>query len=68
MGSGEESLDLAAPPWSTLLDPPRLCPSWLPPAGRSGAALTCRGSTTSATQIMTTTSSWDGQILGVTSP
>ncbi len=31
-------------------------------------ALTCRGSTTRATQIITTTSSWDGQICGVTSP
>lgn len=30
--------------------------------------LTCRGSTTRATQIITTTSSWDGQICGVTSP
>lgn len=33
-----------------------------------GGGLTCSGSTTRATQIMMTTSSWDGQILGVTSP
>lgn len=31
-------------------------------------SLTCRGSTTRATQIIMTTSSWDGHMRGVTSP
>lgn len=49
------------------------CPAWVSPSAPSsrgglGWEPTCSGSTTSATQIMTTTSSWDGQILGVTSP
>lgn len=34
----------------------------------TSCGVTCNGRTTSATQIMMTTSSWEGQIRGVTSP
>lgn len=66
-------LGLAAPPWSTSPAPssgfaPHGPSGGCPLMAGMGAGLTCRGSTTSATQIMMTTSSWDGQILGVTSP
>lgn len=52
-------------PWAGL---PRAGLGWGSLPTLSCWGLTWSGSTTRATQIMITTSSWEGQIFGVTSP